>query len=160
MKWESRFFTLAEFACKDGSQYPMDWNDRFTSLTSQLDVIREHLGYPVVVISGYRTSKYNSKVGGARNSLHVQGRAADIRPAGYRNGERVAWEELDTGERIRIIADFGALIDRLIAEGKLPYVGGVGVYPGRWAHLDVRAKPPDGRIARWTGTGIGSEASG
>jgi uncharacterized protein YcbK (DUF882 family) len=38
-------------------------------------------GAPLRIISGYRSAAYNARVGGARNSQHIYGRAADI-PSG------------------------------------------------------------------------------
>ena len=35
---------------------------------------------PIIVCSGFRSEAVNSKVGGVRNSQHLTGQAADIRP--------------------------------------------------------------------------------
>ena len=43
-----------------------------------LDPAREQLGRPSYGNSGYRCRELNKAVGGARNSYHIQGRAADI----------------------------------------------------------------------------------
>ncbi len=43
-----------------------------------LDKARERLGAPIYVNSGYRCRELNQRVGGARNSYHMQGRAADL----------------------------------------------------------------------------------
>ena len=43
-----------------------------------LDPIREAWGGPIVVSSGYRCKKLNTLVGGAKNSHHMLGCAADI----------------------------------------------------------------------------------
>lgn len=43
-----------------------------------LQPLRDHLGRPVVVSSGWRSPAVNAAVGGAVNSDHMQGRAADI----------------------------------------------------------------------------------
>lgn len=43
-----------------------------------LEPLRRHLGKPIVVNSGYRSPDVNVAVGGAENSLHRLGRAADI----------------------------------------------------------------------------------
>lgn len=50
------------------------------SLWDTLNYIREEFGAPVYINSAFRTKEVNEKVGGARKSLHMQGRAADIRP--------------------------------------------------------------------------------
>ena len=43
-----------------------------------LQPLREKLGKPVIVTSGYRNSEVNRLVGGKRNSQHLNGQAADI----------------------------------------------------------------------------------
>lgn len=43
-----------------------------------LDPIREHVGLPVIITSGFRCPALNELVGGAENSLHLTGRAADF----------------------------------------------------------------------------------
>lgn len=43
-----------------------------------LDPARAALGAPVNVTSGYRCKRLNKAVGGARNSQHLKGQAADI----------------------------------------------------------------------------------
>ena len=47
-----------------------------------LQKIREHFEVPITVISAYRSPAHNKKVKGAPSSLHLQGRAFDIRVAG------------------------------------------------------------------------------
>ena len=43
-----------------------------------LQPLRNHLGCPVIVTSGYRCSELNKKVGGKQNSQHLKGQAADF----------------------------------------------------------------------------------
>lgn len=50
------------------------------SLWNTLNYIRGEFGAPIIVNSAYRTDAVNKQVGGAKRSLHKQGRAADIRP--------------------------------------------------------------------------------
>lgn len=38
-------------------------------------------GSSIIVNSGYRTYSYNKRIGGAKNSMHMYGIAADIRPS-------------------------------------------------------------------------------
>ena len=61
-------FTVAEFACKDGSD-PVFVD---SSLAALLQKIRDHFGRPVVITSGYRTAAHNKSVGGAAD-IRVQG---------------------------------------------------------------------------------------
>ena len=141
MSLRAAYFTVDEFRCHSGEPYPPEWeNDRLQSLVDALDAIRSAWGGPLHVVSGYRTAAYNTRIGGARNSQHVQGRAADVRPA------------KPTPENV---ARLHSLVGTLYAEGRLPRLGGLGLYPG-WIHVDVRAKR-DGRLATWTGAGVGSE---
>ena len=49
-----------------------------TLITRVLDPIRERWQSPVYINSGYRCAELNKKVGGAANSYHLRGMAADI----------------------------------------------------------------------------------
>lgn len=50
-----------------------------SGLWDYLNSLRQVLGQPIVVNSAFRTEQVNKQVGGAKRSLHMQGRAADIR---------------------------------------------------------------------------------
>jgi uncharacterized protein YcbK (DUF882 family) len=49
-------------------------------LCKKLDEVREIFG-PLKITSGYRNRRLNALVGGARNSKHLTGQAADIYPS-------------------------------------------------------------------------------
>lgn len=49
-------------------------------LYSALSDIREAFGKPIIVNSGFRNIGHNLSVGGAKNSNHIVGAAADIKP--------------------------------------------------------------------------------
>lgn len=49
-----------------------------TLVEKVLDPARERLKMPIIISSGYRNSKLNRHVGGAKNSQHTIGEAADI----------------------------------------------------------------------------------
>lgn len=51
-------------------------------LIEKLEVLRGIVGRPLEIISGYRTKATNAAVGGASQSQHLRGRAADI-PQNY-----------------------------------------------------------------------------
>ena len=53
-----------------------------------LEPARQHVG-PIIVNSGYRNEVYNRQVGGVRNSQHLLGQAADIRPKDPRQFQRL-----------------------------------------------------------------------
>jgi len=48
-----------------------------------LEDIREQVGRPFVISSGYRCQEHNFKIGGASTSRHLYGRAVDIVTAGW-----------------------------------------------------------------------------
>lgn len=68
-------FSVSEFKCNDGS----DTVKIDLKLAALLQEIRNHFGKPVIINSAYRTASYNKKMGGSSNSLHLYGKAADIR---------------------------------------------------------------------------------
>ena len=106
----SNNFKVKEFACNDGSDTVLISDD----LVDLLQKIRDHFGVSVTINSGYRTSTYNKKVGGATNSQHVKGTAADI---------------VAKGVDPLTVAQY--------AEYLMPNSGGIGVYQ-TFTHVDVR----------------------
>ena len=56
-----------------------------------LDPVREMLGKPIRVNSGFRSFDLNRKVGGAASSQHVKGEAVDI-TTGTKDGNRQLFE--------------------------------------------------------------------
>lgn len=68
-------FKVKEFRCKDGSDL-IKLDSSF--ILFELQKIRNHFNKPITINSAYRTESYNAKIGGAKNSYHVQGRAFDI----------------------------------------------------------------------------------
>lgn len=70
-------FQVKEFACHDGSDKVLICQET----VDILQAVRDYFGKPVYINSGYRTPEYNARpsVGGAKNSQHVKGTAADIR---------------------------------------------------------------------------------
>lgn len=47
-------------------------------LANRLQVIRDLLGKPIIISSGYRSPSHNQAVGGKPHSFHLSGMAADI----------------------------------------------------------------------------------
>ena len=123
MKLEKNF-SLHEFKCKDGTEVPEDLIDNVRLLADNLQVLRDHIEKPIIIISGYRTLEYNTKIGGAKRSLHLVAKAGDIVVPGI-----TPLEIKDT-------------ILQLIKEGKMKE-GGIGIY-STFVHYDVR-----GWKARW-----------
>lgn len=48
-----------------------------------LDTLRDKIGEPIYINSGYRTPEHNKAVGGSTLSYHMYGMAADIRTDGH-----------------------------------------------------------------------------
>lgn len=59
----------------------IDWNLQYL-VNTILDPLREYMGCPIYVTSGYRCKELNRKVGGVPTSQHMKGEAADITIAG------------------------------------------------------------------------------
>jgi uncharacterized protein YcbK (DUF882 family) len=117
-------FNVIEFACKDGTQVPEKYLCNVQTLAYNLQVLRDYLGEPVRLNSGYRTPSYNKKVGGKPASKHLTAEAADITV------------------KSKSPKQLAVIIEKLISQGKMKQ-GGLGVYPG-FTHYDVR-----GTKARW-----------
>ena len=114
------YFTTAEFESRDGKPSPYGETVVHRELIVRLNAIRSRFGKPIIVNSGYRSPDHNKAVGGVKNSFHVQGLAADIRP-----------EDLKDLPELQKIAD------------ELNPHGGVGFY-NTFVHVDVR-----GEKSRW-----------
>lgn len=117
-----KYFRREEFACKCGKcgGFPVDVDRNLVEL---LDKVRGHYGKPTRVNSGIRCKTHNAKVGGASNSQHLYGTAADIATISGTTPAKMA-----------------AYVETL-----MPHSGGIGIYP--WGiHVDTRSVK-----ARWNG---------
>lgn len=74
-------FKLSEFLSKNDKGKRPDYITimNLKILANRLQVIRDLTGRQIRINSGYRSPEYNASIGGAKNSYHVQGMAADIR---------------------------------------------------------------------------------
>lgn len=54
-----------------------------TMLLKVLDTLRDKIGEPIYINSGYRTPEHNKAIGGSTLSYHMYGMAADIRADGH-----------------------------------------------------------------------------
>lgn len=104
----SKNFKLKEFQCKDGN-YEVRLDSR---LLEKLQQLREKIGRPIMINSGYRTVEHNKSVGGSPNSQHILGKAADITASGM------------TPKKIAAMAE------------EIGF-GGIGIY-STFVHVDVR----------------------
>jgi len=71
-------FNKSEFACPCCGQRVTD-----AELVYRLERLRKKLNAPIIITSGFRCQKHNKEVGGAENSRHIYGEAADIVVKGY-----------------------------------------------------------------------------
>ena len=117
-------FTLQEFNSKCGRDIPNNVLPNIIQLAKNLQVLRDAVGKSITITSGYRSPQHNKKIGGAKDSQHVKGMAADIKVAGM------------TPKEVALV------IEGLIESGKMKQ-GGIGIYPS-WVHYDIR-----GTKARW-----------
>lgn len=143
------FFATQEFDCHDGTPYPPDWVDsRLAVLLRVLNPGRQKWKGPWRVVSGFRTEDWNRRVGGAPHSQHLKGLAADVQPL---------IRARRPSDLASAVADVHDLILEMLTAGDLPELGGLGYYPGKWVHLDVRPRGPGGTVDMWLGSGVGSE---
>lgn len=127
VKMLSKHFNERELACKCCGKSKVD-----PRLVGGLELLRgmvsSHLGRdtPLVINSGYRCPKHNKAVGGAADSQHLKGTAADVRvPAGM------------------TAANFAELASHVDVFRS----GGIGTYVDQgFVHVDVRKGK-----ARWNG---------
>lgn len=72
-----------------------------------LDPIREELGEPIIVNSGYRNKVVNNMVGGAKNSAHLYGCAVDITLECWHNNKRLFDAIVKNGNFDKVIWERG-----------------------------------------------------
>ena len=108
-------FRRSEFECSCCSEAIIQ-----PDLPVALQELRDLLGSPIVITSGYRCKTHNEAIGGAKFSAHLGGFAADCTFPGK------------------------SLLDAYLNVVRcLPWAnsGGIGLYPDRnFIHLDVRKK--------------------
>lgn len=107
----SEHLRFREFASKGN-----DWIKVDRELARGLEHYRRALGGPVRIVSGYRDPAHNAEVGGAPDSQHLYGNAADVPPA------------LPL-ERVRALRAFSGI--------------GVDARSGLVRHVDVRHRGPN-----------------
>lgn len=128
----SRYFSLAEMTrsqiaqSKNIPNVPThdDLARLYYLMENCLDPIRQAWGKPIGVNSGYRSYRLNLAVGGAKNSQHLTGEAADI-TTGTVDGNRKLFS---------LIQDIGVDFDQLIDESNY-----------RWLHISCKYMSKDNR---------------
>lgn len=76
--WLADKFEEWEFRCRHCGQVLVN-----PKLVTLLQALRDRVGRAVIVNSGYRCPEHNAEVGGAAQSQHLLGTAADITVSGY-----------------------------------------------------------------------------
>lgn len=117
-------FEVQELACRCGVPVPQALYPNALEITRRAQILRDSLGTPLLVVSGYRTREHNDRVGGAPRSHHLHAEALDLRSLYHTPAE---------------LAD---RYEALIASGEVPD-GGLGIYRNH-IHIDIG---PAGR--RW-----------
>ena len=106
----SKNFSLAELTKTDtglDNTPSIGQLSRLKNTANNLEVIRAALGRPIICDSTFRSLAVNTKVGGAKNSAHLDGDASDIRVPGLTNKDICS-----------IIIKLGIKFDQLIDENK------------------------------------------
>lgn len=116
----SQHFTLAEMTVSEtaarrgiDNDPPPDVVERLKHTALGLEAVRIRLGAPIVVSSGYRSPALNAAIGGAQNSDHTRGDAADFICPGFGAPSTI----------VSALKDSGIQFDQLIEEF------------GRWVHI-------------------------
>lgn len=141
-----RHFKASDAACHDGAPYPEEWADRWLRSVTLADKVRDLWGGPLFAVDWYRSPAWNERLikkdaargvhGVASGSQHIEGNAIDLRTGRWAS-------DVEHLHRVVLIAH---------QDGKLPELGGLGLYPrSGWIHVDTM-KAPDGHLRRWTGT--------
>lgn len=133
VKGPSPHLTWQELSCKDGTTYPERFviDGRVFRVAQMFEAIRLFCGEkPLKILSAYRTPSHNRKIGGARFSQHVEGRALDLKPP--------------KGMSVEMF--FSLIKSGAEAMG----IGGIGLYK-TFVHVDIRSVD---RLVVWSGNGI------
>ena len=117
----SRNFDMEEFSCHCGCGL----NLTHPYLVSVLQDLRDHFGEPVKITSSTRCPEHNMNIGGAPQSKHLLGIAADIQ-----------------------VTNTPPSVVHTYLETTYPNAFGLGLYPS-FVHLDVRPER-----ARWGDIGL------
>ena len=119
---DTKNFKATEFACHCCGQNEIDQR-----VIDMCQKIRDALGVPVRVNSGYRCPKHNLAVGGVKNSKHTLGLAADL------SSSVKAQKMFET-------------VKRMHSKGDLPELGYCILYRSKnFIHVDI-AKRPSGNL--------------
>lgn len=103
-----RFFCLDEFECPCCHRVMLH-----LVLLRKLSALRQAIGRPLIITSGYRCKQYNRKVHGVKTSYHLFGLAVDVTVPSMN-------------------------MSNLLKYAKNIMFGGIGIYDN-FLHLDIRS---------------------
>lgn len=131
-----KYFTIEE--CSVSASYPKlvvvpkegttEYANLKNLIEKLLDPVREKLGKPIRVTSGYRPPRLNKAVGGASNSNHLYGFAADIHTGN---------DGTDNINIVKAVLELKIPFDEVICEGSVFNKEGELV-SCRWVHVALR----------------------
>jgi uncharacterized protein YcbK (DUF882 family) len=111
-------FSMLEFNSKDGIAVPPMYYGNVQKVMEQLEVLRAYLNSSTITVSsGYRSPEHNEAVGGKSKSMHVKGKAVDIKVKGY--------TPIQVRTALRYLIENGRILD-----------GGIGEY-NTFTHYDI-----------------------
>ena len=119
-------FDLKEFECKCGCKMPDFVKKNVEKLAENLQILRDVAGR-LDLTNAYRCKEHNADVGGATNSQHLKGKAADVKS-----------KTIKPKDMAQIVAD--------LMKNESFELGGIGIY-NTFTHVDIR-----GTRARWSKT--------
>lgn len=122
---DTKNFKVKEFACHHCGENKV--NQELINLCQK---IRDKVGLPIRINSGYRCPAHNASVGGVKNSYHVQGLAADLSCS---EGEGVIWDAVN--ELFKTDKEF---------HDKLGYA--IRYMRRHFVHVDIGAKRKSGNV--------------
>ncbi|ADR61136.1 MAG TPA: peptidase M15 [Pseudomonas sp.] len=113
--------TVSQLAARDGfdNAPPHEARANLQLLCGALEQVRALFDAPIIISSGYRSERVNRLIGGASDSQHVQGLAADFTVI-----------EVSPRETVRRISESAVPFDQLILEFD------------KWVHLSVTRGTP------------------
>ena len=101
-----------------------------------LEPIRELVGMPMHVNSGYRSSTVNTAIGGAKGSQHMLGEACDFTVPGYPGGMRAVMSTL-----VQAVKNGRLVVDQMI------------YYPSEFIHVSYRRGTNRSQLMRSSASG-------
>lgn len=126
-----RYFSLGEFTVTSTGLVNVPAPQAIANLralvSNVLDPLREDIGAPIRITSGYRSPEVNAAIGGSDTSDHMYGRSADFKADGWTASQ---------------------LADRIEALG-LPFDQLITYSAARGGHLHVSYRASGNRGQRW-----------